>query len=168
MSFKFSIRDQTGFSLLSSIVAIAIVAVITPIIADYAQKTIKISSLQGIKGDYEDLRRLIRGRVDCAKTVTPPPACPSSGYIDVLNGANAVVFSSQITDRKNYVGSYHIRASCRLFGSTGQKVIEFEARKEDFRVNGNSDVTGTAAHHPLTDQPMEWVNLFEVPFCVVP
>lgn len=62
------IRRQDGMSLVSVMVALAVVGVLAMVAMQFASNSIKSAKAIERLGEQEDIRRLIRSRMDCAAT----------------------------------------------------------------------------------------------------
>ena len=160
-------QKEGGFSLLAMVVCLGIIGVLIPILGSFVDQSLRMSASQGVEGDYENLRYLMRNQFDCANTKaaiyqggqTNLARCQTGGstvyQIRAMDRNNVEIFDNGTpTAAKNWLGSYQMQLSC---DSVSQQMY-FQARK----TNG---VGGGAASDPMTGSAMTWTTLFRIPIC---
>ncbi len=65
-----SLRREDGVSLITVMVALAIVGILMAVVMTFAKNSINAAKAIERLGELEDVRRLIRARMDCATTKT--------------------------------------------------------------------------------------------------
>ena len=161
-------QKEGGFSLLSMVVCLGIIGVLIPILGSYVDQSLRMSAAQGVEGDYENLRYLMRNQFDCANTkaamynggLTNLAKCQTGSgqvfQIKAMDRNNVEIFDNGTpTAAKNWLGSYRMQLSC----DSASRQMYFQALK----TNG---VGGGAASNPMTPNTlMTWTTLFRIPIC---
>ncbi|MCX6123899.1 MAG: type II secretion system protein [Proteobacteria bacterium] len=160
-------QKEGGFSLLAIVVCLGIIGVLIPILGRFVDQSVRMSASQGIEGDYENLRYLLRNQFDCADTkaamynggLTNLAKCQTGNgqvfQIKAMDRSNAEIFDNGTpTAAKNWLGTYQMRLSC----DSTSKQMYFQALK-------TKSVGGAPASNPMTSSQMTWTTLFKIPIC---
>lgn len=76
-------RRQAGLSLVSTLVAVALLGILVMGFSKMVKNNLKTSSKMQIDEDLEDLRQFVRLKSDCAATDAPfPSGCNSGTEVD--------------------------------------------------------------------------------------
>ena len=178
---RFDNRAQAGVSLMSVIVAMGIVAMLVPFFLDFANNTMNMANKQRIEADLEDIRMVIRGRFDCARTIaeltsaantaTTKVSCDSNLYVPVFSKSttlttlfNAWNSSAISADDKDWMGRYEMRVSCRRNPVIApvEYALFFETRR------AQQAKSSAKSKDPILGTEMNFMPLFVVPLCTFP
>lgn len=120
--------NQRGFTLIESLLGIAIVVTVVVAIATFAQQTFSTIAKQTQTSESDEIRLALIEQVACDATLTPPDgtpgACASLGDANLRDRAGNIVVK---TPAQAFPQGYEVRAKCVL--KSGNKEILVEHRK---------------------------------------
>ncbi|NRA67199.1 MAG: hypothetical protein HRU19_22135 [Pseudobacteriovorax sp.] len=135
-------RSNSGMSLISVMIATAILGVIVVAFMRMTTNTMKSTKSSQLKDDLVSMRRVIRDRVDCQQTLTP--AVCGANFFGLRDRDGNLLGVANLGAMR--LGEFHYRASCDNVSMT----IEF-SRLAD---------ANNFARDPLNNRELSWRNLF--------
>lgn len=140
-ALKFKMNGTWGFSLISLIVALAILGIMIPIFLRYMDNQNAISRKLELRGQREDLRNYIRLGIDCEQTkLTWPSPCKNGQIIELKRnlGASSPLVAAAVGKKRTKVGNYYLQAQCN--GLANQYVVYYSTLAEPSTNKASSDV----------------------------
>lgn len=89
---------QAGFSLVSLLVGIGVVGILSAVLSEFANTSMKAARKIAQIGEMEDVRRMIRMRLDCGKTLLAIKGAGKSPSTLPLMASNGVAIAEKTSD----------------------------------------------------------------------
>ena len=126
LAFCQSGANDSGFGLISLLIAIGVMGMIMAGVMESLQNNLKAQKKFEELSDMVELRRVLRSRIDCARTKAANPGtwniCDDLLKIKAVDVANNVVISD--TSPATTMGAYAVEARCAQSGASGNLKIK--------------------------------------------
>jgi len=136
--------DERGFSLLSVIVAMGLLAIVGIAATSMLSNILKGNRSNQMTDDIISVKRVLREKVDCKKTLETQNCASVGAFFPLKDKSDRIIGSSFGGYWK--LGLWTLRTSC----DATDMVIEFT----------NTDSHGSFIKDPLTQKIQGWKNLF--------
>lgn len=147
--------SQRGMSLLETIIGLGLAIVVVSGAALALKRYVQSAKHLEILGQIEDLKIMIREKIDCTKTVSTQKAtCDAGGHV-ALYSRSCDVVSGKTGAGSKVAPQYEVRAYCAKDAQGYYLDIEFRRLAS---VSGS-----TPDVDPLTGKSYEWSDLYKAP-----